>query len=258
MKILSWNVNGLRSCTKKGFEKWLENCDADVVGLQEVRAREEQLDPEIAKPEGWFTHFNPAQRPGYSGVALYSRTPFESIETSIGVEEYDVEGRVQIARIQGVTFANVYFPNGSGKNRDNSRIPYKLGFYRQLFDRLEEGKLRGDTIAVIGDFNTAHCPIDLARPKANKKTSGFRPEEREELDRLLALGWSDSFRTKHPEKEGMYSWWSNRKGIREKNVGWRIDYALCSEAAMKRCSKAWIDTHTLGSDHCPIGLELTP
>ena len=257
MKIISWNVNGLRACVRKGFSQWLTETDADVVGLQEVRARVDQLPDEIVHPEGWHTLFTPAVRPGYSGVGLYSRHPIEEITTSLGVEEFDVEGRVQIARIGGVRIANIYFPNGSGKNRDNSRIPFKLNFYQTLFDTLEPWRKSGEPVVVIGDFNTAHRPIDLARPKSNHKTSGFCPEEREELDRWLNHGWVDSFRLHHPDKEDMYTWWSNRPGVRERNVGWRIDYGLVSENTREACTNAWIETDTLGSDHCPLGLELT-
>ena len=256
MKIVSWNVNGLRACARKGFSSWLEASDADVIGLQEVRALVNQLPEEVATPEGWYTAFNPAERKGYSGVGLYSRHPIEEIETSIGVPEFDMEGRVQIALIGGVRIANVYFPNGSGKNRDNSRIPYKLSFYQRLFEVLKPWNDADEPLVVIGDFNTAHEDIDLARPKTNRKTSGFRAEEREELTRWLNMGWVDSFRLHHPDAEGKYTWWSNRPGVRDRNVGWRIDYGFLGKATSKVCTQAWIETDALGSDHCPIGLEL--
>ena len=256
MKIVSWNVNGLRACARKGFSSWLGETEAEVVGLQEVRALESQLTEDIVAPEGWYTAFNPAEKKGYSGVALYSRHPIEELETSLEVPEFDIEGRVQIALINGVRIANVYFPNGSGKNRDNSRIPYKLSFYQRLHEVLHPWNEAGDPLLVIGDFNTAHEAIDLARPKSNTKTSGFRPEEREELSRWLSEGWVDSFRLHHPDSEGMYTWWSNRPGVRERNVGWRIDYGFVSSQTAKLCTSAWIETDTLGSDHCPIGLEL--
>ena len=255
MKILSWNVNGIRACVRKGFLEWLDTCEADVVGLQEVRALPEQLTEEVLAPAGWHTHFSPAVRKGYSGVALYSRHPITSVRTELGVEEFDVEGRVQIAEIAGMTLANIYFPNGSGKNRDNSRIPFKLNFYRRLFDAMEEMK-NESTQVVIGDFNTAHRAIDLARPKTNTKTSGFRPEEREELDRWLTSGWVDTFRHVHGDAEGHYTWWSNRPGIRERNVGWRIDYGLVREEDIHRCTDAFILPEVMGSDHCPLGLTL--
>lgn len=256
MKIISWNVNGIRSCARKGFLDWLEASGADLVGIQEVRARPEQLEPGLLAPLGWSVSLNPAERPGYSGVGVYSRQPWSSIETSIGEDRFDVEGRVQLIRVGALVIANVYFPNGSGKNRDLSRIPYKLDFYRALFDRLETERRAGNPVLVIGDFNTAHEPIDLARPKSNTKTSGFRAEEREELDRWLRAGWVDTFRAQHPCEAGHYTWWSNRPGIRERNVGWRIDYVLASPEAMKHVQNAFILSEDHGSDHCPLGVEI--
>ena len=258
MKIVSWNVNGLRACTRKGFAEWLSDTDAEVVGLQEVRARVDQLPEEIVQPDGWHSLFTPAVRPGYSGVGLYSRHPIEDVQTSLGVTEFDEEGRVQIVLTGGIRIANIYFPNGSGKNRDNSRIPFKLDFYRALFEEMEGHRVSATPTVVMGDFNTAHREIDLARPKGNQKTSGFCPEEREELDRWLNNGWVDSFRQHHPDTPEKYTWWSNRPGVRERNVGWRIDYAFVSENTKSICKDAWIETDTLGSDHCPIGVEIIP
>ena len=255
MRLVSWNVNGLRSCYKKGFSDWLQTTDATIVGLQEVRALPEQLSDEQREPEGWTTHFSPAERKGYSGVAFFARQGFENIRTSLGEEQFDCEGRVQIGEWGSLVVANVYFPNGSGKNRDNSRIPFKLDFYRRLFDVLEAEREKGRPVVVMGDFNTAHREIDLARPKQNHKTSGFCPNEREELDRWLQAGWVDSFRHVHGDVEGHYTWWSNRKGVRERNVGWRIDYALVSEAAMPFLKDATVHADVLGSDHCPISLD---
>lgn len=256
MKIWSWNVNGLRACAKKGFVDVLGQSGADIVGLQEVRALESQLPDDVKTPAGWHTAFSPAERKGYSGVGLYSRAAPDSLTTSIDETRFDVEGRVQIAEYGDLKLANVYFPNGSGKNRDNSRIPYKLDFYARLFELLKPDFDAGRPVLVMGDFNTAHAEIDLARPKSNKKTSGFRPEERAELDRLLALGWVDTFRAAHPELEGAYSWWSNRPGIRARNVGWRIDYVYASPAAAARITDAFILPDVMGSDHCPVGVDI--
>ena len=265
-RVYSWNVNGYRSVLQKGFSEWLSGARADVVGLQETRVLPEQLAPEDLKPPRWQTHFNPAERKGYSGVALFSRKAPDAIETSLVLphleddaegHSFDVEGRVQIARFGALTIANVYFPNGSGKNRDHSRVPYKLGFYQRLFELLE-ARRRGEPVIVMGDFNTAHRPIDLARPSANRKTSGFLPEECEELDRWLREGWTDSFRVRNPELAGQYSWWSNRVGVREKNIGWRIDMMLTSPAAEEHVLAARIHPQVMGSDHCPISLDLHP
>lgn len=256
MRIISWNINGIRAATKKGFLDWFHKTKPDILGVQEVRAHLSQIEPEAAKPEGWHTHFSSAQRPGYSGVGLYSRYKLEDVETSLNTESFDIEGRVQMAHLGSLLIANIYFPNGNGKDRDNSRIPYKLDFYKRLFDVLEPYRKAGKELLVMGDFNTAHQEIDLARPKENVKTSGFCPEERAELDRWLNSGYVDTFR--HFEKApNNYTWWSHRSGARERNVGWRIDYVLASENAMRYIKSAFIWPEVSGSDHCPVGVELT-
>jgi exodeoxyribonuclease-3 len=160
-----------------------------------------------------------------------------------------------VARIGRLTVANVYFPNGSGKERDNSRIPFKLKFYKSLFKLLEPAATAGEPVLVMGDFNTAHREIDLARPKTNQTTSGFCPEERREIDRWLKAGWVDTFRQFHPDAV-KYSWWSGRFGVRERNVGWRIDAVFASPGAMPFLRGAFIDDHVQGSDHCPVGVVL--
>lgn len=254
-KIISWNVNGIRAAARKGFGDWLAATPADIIGLQETRALAHQIPGDILEPAGWHMHLHPAERLGYSGVGLYSRRPFDTMETGIGLEEHDREGRIQIATFGELTVVNGYFPNGNGKNRDNSRVPFKLAFYDQLRARLQERADAGEKILVIGDFNTAHTAIDLARPKDNEKTSGFLPEERESFDTWIQAGWTDTFRTFHPEG-GRYSWWSNRAGARERNVGWRIDYILASPAAMKHVVDAEIHHEVQGSDHCPISVRV--
>ncbi|MCG8459611.1 MAG: exodeoxyribonuclease III [Holophagales bacterium] len=254
-RIYSWNVNGIRSVERKGFVEWLDACDGQIVALQEVRAREEQVPPSIREKDAWHLSWNAAERPGYSGVALLSRAQPDAVDTSLGEDRFDVEGRIQVASYGGLLLANGYFPNGNGKNRDLSRIPYKLDFYRRLFEVLEPARAGGRPVLVMGDFNTAHEEIDLARPKQNRETSGFRPEEREELDRWLRSGWIDTFR--HFEKgEGHYTWWSQRKGVRERNVGWRLDYVLASPGAMTYVRSAAIHPEVSGSDHCPISIDL--
>lgn len=255
MQIISWNVNGLRAAVRKGFLDWLEGCGAEIVGLQEVRAQREQLPAKVAEPEGWHVDLVAAERKGYSGVALYSRRTPDAVETELGVPEIDAEGRLQVARFGRLVVVNGYFPNGNGKDRDLSRIPYKLRFYEELFDVLEPLKERGEPVVVMGDFNTAHREIDLARPKQNEKTSGFRPEEREELDRWIRSGWIDAFR-EYEDGEGHYTWWSQRKGVRERNVGWRIDYHLISPGAHPYLRSAAIHSDVWGSDHCPLSIEL--
>ena len=255
VRVLSWNINGLRAAAGKGFLEWLGKSRAQIVGVQEVRALPEQLPEAVSRPRGWHTHFVAAERKGYSGVGLYARMRPDEVESSLARRALDTEGRVQMARFGELLVVNAYFPNGNGKARDNSRVPFKLDFYRRLFDVLERGRRRGDRILVMGDFNTAHQDIDLARPKQNVKTSGFLPEEREELDRWLRAGWGDTFRHFEPGG-GHYTWWSQRFGVREKNIGWRIDYVLASEGAMEFVQKATIHPDVRGSDHCPIGVTL--
>jgi exodeoxyribonuclease III len=256
MKVLSWNVNGMRSIAGKGFGEWLTREKADIIGIQEVRAKGEQLDP-CLEPIGptWHRSFFSAERPGYSGVGLLSQIKPDRVSTTMKDTNFDAEGRLQIARFGRLTLANVYFPNGSGKERDNSRIPFKLAFYQRLFEMLEPRKRRGEPVLVMGDFNTAHREIDLARPKENLKTSGFTTPEREELDRWIRAGYVDTFRAFEPGP-GHYSWWSQRFGVRAKNVGWRIDYVLASPAAAKHLRKAFLQPDVTGSDHCPAGVEL--
>jgi exodeoxyribonuclease-3 len=249
-------VNGLRSIEQKGFHRFVAKAKPDVIGVQETRARVEQLSPRMRAPESHpHAHFVHAERPGYSGVALYANRPLDHVESSLGAKRFDVEGRVQLVKIGALTIVNGYFPNGSGKDRDNSRVPHKLAFYRALFRRLEAGLDAGERIVVMGDFNTAPHAIDLARPRENAKTSGFLPNERKELLRWLERGWVDSFR-EYEKGEGIYSWWSQRYGVREKNVGWRIDLALVSPGARPFLRGAKIHASVKGSDHAPIELEL--
>ena len=254
--IYAWNVNGLRAATRKGFCDWLHDCGAHIVGVQEIRALREQLPKKVREPQGFYTHFFPARsKKGYSGVGLFSKIEPDEVETSLGVERFDVEGRAQIATFGNLKVANVYFPNGSGKNRDLSRIPYKLDFYEHLRQLLKPAVDAGEPVLVMGDFNTAHKPIDLARPKANTETSGFRPEEREAFEQWLDAGWTDTFRHYCDEPE-RYSWWTYRGNCRERNVGWRIDYVLASPGAMEFVVDADIHHDVMGSDHCPVSVTL--
>jgi len=222
-----------------------------------VRAAPEQVPEEIRDAHGWHSHWVAAKRPGYSGVGLLARRPHDELRDALGVRSLDCEGRLQIARYGRLTVVNGYFPNGNGKERDLSRIPFKLRFYRRLFDTLEEERRTGARILVMGDFNTAHEEIDLARPRENRETSGFTEIERKELARWLRAGWIDTFR--HFEKgAGHYSWWSQRFGVREKNIGWRIDYILASPGAMELVRGAAIHPDVKGSDHCPVSVDVDP
>ncbi len=256
VRILSWNVNGLRAAGRKGFASWLDGCGAELVAVQEVRARRDQLESELATPAGWHTDFVAAERRGYSGVGLFARRPWSRMDAGLDDPRFDAEGRLQRASFGDLIIVNGYFPNGNGTNRDNSRIPYKLDFYRALFDHLETERAAGRAILVMGDFNTAPHPIDLARPAANRATSGFTDEERAELIRWHDAGWLDTFRHFHPDRADVYSWWSQRFGVRERNVGWRIDHILASPGAQPflRAAEVYVDVH--GSDHCPVGVDI--
>lgn len=255
MRIVSWNVNGLRAVHKNGFATWLKASACDIVALQEVRAPADKIPPELLAPHGYATHFTHAEKPGYSGVGLYVKHTPDEISHDLGVKALDAEARLQIARFGKLLVVNGYFPNGKGPERDNSRVPHKLNFYKKLFKQLKGPMESGAPILVMGDFNTAHQDIDLARPKDNRRVSGFLDTEREELTRWLKAGWVDTFR--HFEKgEGKYTWWSNRPGVRERNVGWRIDHIYASPGAMKYVKSARIHADVMGSDHCPVSVDV--
>ena len=254
MRVLSWNVNGLRACVRKGFLEVLDATGADIMGIQEVRAFPHQLESGVREPQGWHASFSPAERPGYSGVGLYSKVAPDAVETSLGEAKFDVEGRFLLARFGRTSIATVYFPKGNGKDRDNSRVPYKLDFYAAVFKRIQAARRYGP-VFIVGDYNTAHEEIDLARPGTNRKSSGFLPEERAEFTRWLNAGWVDMFRQQHRDEAGHYSWWRQWGGAKEKNVGWRIDYVLCSPSAAKQVRRSFILRDVEGSDHCPVGVE---
>ena len=255
MRMISWNVNGLRACVKKGFLQVLNASDADIFAVQEVRAFATQLDDNTRKPPGWHSYFASAQRPGYSGVGFYTRKEPDRVELGMGEDEFDSEGRCIIAHFGRLALVNAYFPKGSGTNRDNSRVPYKLAFYRALYRRMQALRKRGPVL-VMGDYNTAHREIDLARPQNNKRNSGFLAEERAVLDNWVEDGWHDTFRRLHPGEPGHYTWWRQWGESRRNNVGWRIDYIFASPSAQKKVSAAYILPVVTGSDHCPVGLNI--
>jgi len=256
-RIASWNVNGLRAADRKGFSRWLAGGGCHLIGVQEVRARPEELPATLRSPTGFRAYFRPAERPGYSGVGTFCRREPDDLSDRLGIARFDVEGRFQRLRFGRLEIVNAYFPKGSGSARDNSRVPYKLDFYRAVFDVVQTLRGKGRRVLVLGDFNTAHREIDLARPKANVHTSGFLPVERAELDRWCAAGWIDTFRA-FVTAPGHYSWWSQRAGARARNIGWRIDYVLASPAAMAFVRDAFIWPHVRGSDHCPVGVTVDP
>ena len=252
MKIISWNVNGIRAALGKGALDWAWAQSPDVLCLQEVKARPEQLTDEqrraLSLPFAW----NPAQRPGYSGVATFFHEQPDEVQMGFGDPKFDIEGRLIRTRHRDLVLYNIYFPNGQ---RGHDRVEYKLEFYARLLDICDAAHKNGEQIIITGDFNTAHMPIDLKNPKENEKTSGFLPEERDWVQKFLDHGFVDAYRRLHPERE-QYSWWTYRFSARERGIGWRIDYFLVSEALMPRVADAVIHENIHGSDHCPVELTL--
>lgn len=253
LSIVSWNVNGIRAAQKKGFLDWLNGSGADLVFLQETKAMPEQLDAALTEPEGWHANFHSAERKGYSGVALYSRTEPDEIIRGCGDEQFSVEGRSICAIYGDLAVWGCYFPNGGNELK---RVPYKMDYYRQLLNTMNEQRAAGLKVLVGGDYNTAHKEIDLARPKQNVKNTGFLPEEREEFQRWIDDGWTDTFRLMRGDEAERYSWWSFRSAARARNIGWRIDYWLCDSAMNERILDADIHPDIMGSDHCPVSVKV--
>lgn len=253
MKITTWNVNGLRALLRKDGWDWVQSYSPDVVCLQEIKARADQLtQKQHTLFEGYHPTWNPAERPGYSGVLTLAKDESAESELGFGIEKFDVEGRVVQTRFDGFRLFNIYFPNGG---RDHSRVPFKLEFYAALLELCDELHAKGEQIIICGDINTAHQEIDLKNHKTNHKTTGFLPEEREWITKYLAHGFADAFRLLYPEKE-QYTWWTYIGNARARNVGWRLDYFLVSESLMPKVQDVVIHDQVMGSDHCPVTLEL--
>ena len=252
MKLISWNVNGIRAAVKKGFLDYLDQEQPEILCIQESKAHKEQLTSEILKDHGYYTYWHSGVKKGYSGVATFCKNEPLFVQEGLGIEKYDNEGRVLITEHENFLLYNIYFPNGQ---KDDIRLHYKLDFYDELLPIINEQVESGNNVIVTGDWNTAHHPIDLARPQANIKTSGFMPIERERLDTNVAHGWRDTFREFHEEGD-RYSWWSYRTGARDRNIGWRIDYFFVNEGMLDLCLNADIHSDIFGSDHCPVSLTL--
>jgi len=251
-KLSSWNVNGLRSCGRRGFLKWFEQQAQDVICLQEIKVKPEQLPPELLNPLRYHAFWHPAERPGYSGTAIFSKKEPLDVRYGIGKKAFDAEGRVVTAEFKNFIVINSYFPNSQ---RDHSRLPFKLKFCQEFNKFVAKERERGKTLLMCADWNIAHTEIDLRNPKSNKKNAGFLPEERAWLTKFLANGYVDTFR--HFEKgPDHYTWWSNRPGVRERNVGWRLDYFLCDQDSTKRLKAARNQPDIHGSDHCPVSVEI--
>jgi len=252
MKITTWNVNGYRAILRKDALEWLPEVDPDVLCIQETKLQIDQITEKEAKIDGYQSVWHSAERKGYSGVATFFKEPPTIFEKGIGIEEFDAEGRVIRFDYDDFILYNIYFPNGG---QENKRVPFKLDFYEKLLEICDRLHDEGKQIIITGDFNTAHNEIDLANPKSNEKNTGFLPEERVWIDKYLEHGFVDAFRELHPEEE-VYTWWTYRFNSRERNVGWRLDYFLVSEALMDRVDDVVVHGDIMGSDHCPVSLIL--
>jgi exodeoxyribonuclease-3 len=254
MKIATWNVNGLRSAGSKGFLEWLASSEVDAACLQETKARPEQLEEGLRHPARYFSAFAPAEKPGYSGVAIYAKKEPLDVWQGLGDPEFDREGRVLGVEFKDFALVSAYFPNSQ---RDHARLPFKLRFCDAILKKLEALRASGKNVAICGDFNIAHREIDLKNPKANAKNAGFLPEERAWMDRFVAAGWVDAFRRFEPGP-GHYTWWSYRPGVRAKNIGWRLDYFFVNPEFSERVAGARHSPRVMGSDHCPVEMSLRP
>jgi exodeoxyribonuclease-3 len=252
MKIITWNVNGLRAALVKNALKWVWEQQPDVVCLQEIKVRPEQLKDEQRNFPGYEVIWNPAEKLGYSGVATFLRQPCVEFQLGMNASHFDIEGRLIATLHPGFRLFNVYFPSGQ---RGRERVDYKLEFYAQLLALCDQLHANGQNVVITGDFNTAHQPIDLKNPKQNQKTSGFLPEERAWVQKFLDHGFVDVYRHLYPERV-QYTWWTYRSTARERRVGWRLDYFLVSEALVPRVQDVVIHEDVLGSDHCPVELKI--
>lgn len=252
LTFVSWNVNGIRAVDKKEALKWIDEKEVDFLALQEIKAEAEQIPNTIFDKEYKEVVVNSSSKKGQSGVALFANEKSLYVDTAKNVDILD-EGRINEYHFGNIAFFNVYFPNGQ---RNDERLVYKMEFYDRFLDHIEALKKEGKSIVICGDVNTAHTEIDIARPKANEKTSGFLKMEREWIDKLLAHGYVDTFRHVNGDIKDKYSWWSYRASARKNNVGWRIDYFYVSDDLKDKIVDASILDDVMGSDHCPISLTL--
>ncbi|WP_070000854.1 exodeoxyribonuclease III [Cellulosilyticum sp. I15G10I2] len=249
MQLISWNVNGLRACVTKGFLDFFKTIDADIFCLQEIKLQEGQIELDLP---GYHQYFNYAQKKGYSGTAIFSKKEALSVDYGIGIPQHDTEGRVITLEFDSFYMVTVYTPNAQS---ELARIDYRMEWeqdFRKYLMKLDENK----PVILCGDLNVAHQPIDLKNPKANEGNAGYSPQEREQFSKLLDAGFIDTYRYFYPDKEGSYSWWSYRFRARQNNAGWRIDYFVVSKRLKDYLADATIYSETLGSDHCPVGLEI--
>jgi exodeoxyribonuclease-3 len=252
IRLLSWNVNGLRAVYKKGFIDWFREEQPSILCLQETKASEEQLPQELKSIEGYHVYYSTAVKKGYSGVALFTAIEPRDVKRGLGIRKFDAEGRVVIADYKDFMLFNVYFPNGK---ISKERLKYKMDFYDSFLSHVDKLRHRGKKLVICGDVNTAHKEIDLARPKENAKISGFLPEERAWIDKFVGRGFIDTFRLFNKDA-GQYTWWDFRTRARERDIGWRIDYFFVTENLRHNLKAAFIEKDVMGSDHCPVGIDL--
>ncbi|HOU45968.1 MAG TPA: exodeoxyribonuclease III [Candidatus Pacearchaeota archaeon] len=252
IKIISWNVNGLRAILKKGFLEWIQKENPDILCLQETKISAKDIFKELEKIKGYHHFFSCADKSGYSGVAIFSKIEPNQVIDGFGIKKYDKEGRMVIVRYSNFTLANVYFPNGK---LSNQRLKYKMDFYSDFRKYINTLKLQGEKVIFCGDVNTAHKEIDLARPKENSEISGFLPKERKWIDDIINDGYLDSFRIFN-KNSGQYTWWSQRTAARKRNVGWRIDYFFVDKRMKNKIEDSYILNDVMGSDHCPIAIKI--
>ncbi|MDD2716334.1 MAG: exodeoxyribonuclease III [Candidatus Wallbacteria bacterium] len=252
IRIISWNVNGLRAVLKKGFLEWMQTEQPEILCLQETKAEPEQLPREALDLPGYHVYFASAEKKGYSGVALYTKLNPLEVSTGLGIPDFDREGRVIRAEYEEFILYNIYYPNGKSSAE---RLQFKLNFYDAFLSIAKKTVSAGKHLIICGDFNTAHQEIDLARPKENEGSSGFLPQERAWIDKFVASGFSDTFRM-FESGPGHYSWWDYKTRARERNIGWRIDYFFVDQGLRNRVKSAFILSDIEGSDHCPVGIEI--
>jgi len=252
IKIISWNVNGVRAAYKKGLIDWLTSASPDILCLQETKTAVEQLPKNLIEPKGYHSYWHASQQKGRSGVAVYTKMKPSLVDLNLGKEKFDEEGRLVRLDFKDFVLFNVYFPNGKASPE---RLNFKLEFYDFFLEYIEKLRNKSKHLIFLGDVNTAHQEIDIARPKENEKRSGFLPIERKWIDLAISRGYVDTFRHFYPD-EIQYSWWDLKTRARERNVGWRIDYVFVTQEMIKSVKDAFILSDVMGSDHCPVGIEL--
>ncbi len=252
LRIISWNVNGIRAAARKNFHAWLLDENPDILCVQETKAHPDQLDEHLLNVHDYLSFWSSAEKKGYSGTAIFTKEKPLSVETKVGIEALDKEGRMVCLEYEKFFIVNVYFPNGK---MNETRLKYKMDYYGAHQKFVAKLRKTGKAVVVCGDYNTAHKEIDLARPKANEKISGFLPVERAWIDGYVEFGMLDTFR-EFSDKAAMYTWWSMRSGARSRNVGWRIDYFFIDKDHKDILKDAFILTDVMGSDHCPLGVEI--